>query len=146
MERGTLDSEGKLPKKIRRSFKEPKKEIDRILREIIEENMDIRGGHGKPEITDVAIIQCLLIPKTIYEWAKSKATWQYRRIVLKAEYNEEEKWIMIKKNLKLESNVAFEYLRDKRGNELYDAECWETANAEKFLAKMKEEEARKAAE
>lgn len=146
IERGDLDADGKLPKKIRRNFKDPKKEIDRIIREIIKDNMDIRGGHGKPEITDVAIVQCVLLPKHIYNWAKFKATWVYRRRVLKAEYDEEEKWIMIKRNMKLDSNVAFEYMRDKRGAELYAAECWEPENADAFTKKIKEEEIRKAAD
>ena len=45
-----------------------KQEEDDLLRKIIEEKMDIRGGYQKPEIYDVLWMQLLLLPYSIYKY------------------------------------------------------------------------------
>merc|ERR1711862_654405 len=100
IERGDLEADGKIKKSLRRKpeFKNPndaKAEVERILKEIIEENVDIKGGYGKPHWTDVAIVQFCCLPKYFFEFLKFKINWWYRRNILKVELNEEEKWVMI---------------------------------------------------
>jgi len=150
IEKKLLDEDGKLSKKLRRTeFKNPdlaKKEVERILKSIIEQNVDVRGGYGKPKITDVAIFQVIFLPKYIYEFIKSKYMWWYRRKILKVELNESEKWTLIQKNLKCKSLVEFEYLKDKKGLELWNNECWDADKCEVFQAKLKEEQRLKDAE
>lgn len=144
IEQGLLDSNGKIPKKEQRTtYKTPiqcKNRIEEIYRQIIEQNVDIKGGYGKPHWTDVAIVQAVFLPKYIYLYFYKKINWWYRRNILKAELNEDEKWILIQKNLKLGSQVEFEYLKDKKGDLLYANECWVPEKCEAFQEKLKEEE------
>lgn len=85
IERGLLEQNGKLPAKKRREVGalNSKDEIDKILASIIEEKIQVRGGYGKPKPTDVAIFQVLFCPYFLFIWARKKATWYYRRNVLK---------------------------------------------------------------
>jgi len=145
IQRGLLEEDGKIQKSLRRKpeFKNPndaKKEVERILKVIIEEKVDIKGGYGKPHWTDTAIVQCAMLPKYAYLWVKAKLVWQYRRRILKAEFNDEEKWILIEKNMKCDSKVQFEYLKDKKGDDLYKNECWDKEKCEAYLERVKEED------
>jgi len=151
IERQLLSSDGKLPKSMRRlpQFSNPndtKAEIERIFKSIIEENVDVRGGMGKPKITDVALIQFLLLPKILYEYIKVKWIWYYRRNILKAELDDDEKWIMIRKNLEIKSDVEFEYMRDKKGEELWKNQCWDKTACKQYQNMVKEKERLKMAE
>jgi len=154
IQRGLLEEDGKIKKNLRRKaeFKNPndaKKEVERILKEIIEENVDIRGGYGKPHWTDVALVQFCFIPKYVYVYFKNKCTWWYRRNILKAELTDEEKWILIEKNcmhstllgdMRVKSKVEFEYLKDKKGDGLWAGECWDSEKCVSHFETMKEEE------
>lgn len=44
-----------------------KQEEEDLLRKIIEEKMDIRGGYSKPAYTDVLWFQLILLPYYIYK-------------------------------------------------------------------------------
>lgn len=145
IQKGLLEEDGKIKKSLRRKpeFKNPndaKKEVERILKEIIEDNVDIKGGYGKPHWNDVAIVQVGLLPKYVYLWGLSKCTWWYRRKILKAELNDDEKWVMIERNMECRSTVEFEYLKDKKGDDLWKNECWDKEKCSAFMEKTKEQE------
>lgn len=79
----------------------------RIIKEVLEENMDIRGGYAKPKVTDVLWIQLVFLPYTIALYLIWYCRWVWRFDILREEYGLEEKLYLIRKNLGL-SETQFE--------------------------------------
>ncbi|KAE8745781.1 hypothetical protein FOCC_FOCC007498 [Frankliniella occidentalis] len=101
-ERGTYD-ENPNPKKggKKKNKQEIKEETERIIRKVLEENMDIRGGYAKPKISDILWIQLVLLPYTISLYFLWYATWVWRFNIKKEPYGEEQKLYLIRKHMKL---------------------------------------------
>merc|ERR1712045_1010779 len=59
---------------------------------------------------------------------------------------DEEKWHLIKINLKCESNVQYEYMVDKQGEEIWAAECWDADKCKIWKDAEEEKRKRKEAE
>lgn len=136
IERGTLDADGKLPKNLRRRCKEPRKEVENIVRAVVKENVFVAGG--KKTYMDLAIVQAVLLPKTLSFWVLAQINW-YRRRVMKADYNDEEKWYLIKKYVEHESDRKFDDLKQRRGHQMLEMECWIKENAEAFNARVRKD-------
>ena len=43
-------------------------EEEKIIRKVVEDKMDIRGGYAKPKITDILWIQLVFLPWTLCKW------------------------------------------------------------------------------
>ena len=78
-----------------------REEEDRIVRQIIEENMDIRGGYSKPKVTDVLWVQLALLPWKMCVYVAWTARWWWKFSWKGEEFGEEEKLYLIRKNLNL---------------------------------------------
>ena len=74
-EEGLLDN---LKKMKKRNKEDIKAEEERIIRNVLESKMDIRGGYARPTIQDVLWLQIVLLPKTIYLYVKWYARWIWR--------------------------------------------------------------------
>lgn len=95
-------------KKIKKRNKEDlKAEEERIIKQVLEENIDIRGGYAKPKVTDVLWIQLVLLPYTIYLYLRWYFTWIWRFNVKKEEYGTEEKLYLIRRFMGI-SSTQFE--------------------------------------
>ncbi|KAG9508460.1 DnaJ-like subfamily C member 25, partial [Fragariocoptes setiger] len=93
------DKSGTKKRKERRTKEEMKEAEEAVIRKVIENNMDIRGGLSKPDIKNILWIQLLMLPYTIYLYIR----WHIRWVILfdiKGEpYGREEKIYLIRKNM-----------------------------------------------
>lgn len=137
----TKESQGK-GKVNRKSKSEQKVEQDRIIRRIIEENLDIKGAYAKPEIVDILWIQLIILPYTVAYYIYWYLRWFWKFTILKQPYGEEEKLYIIRKFMKLGQH-QFNALDDKEKEEFLDEELWIKEN---FLMwkEIKDEEAKRA--
>jgi DnaJ family protein C protein 25 len=90
-----------------KSKEQLKEEEERILRNVVEEKMDIRGGYAKPKITDILWIQLIFLPWTMCTWSYFYTRWLWKYGICKEEYGIEEKLYVIKKFMGL-SNGQFD--------------------------------------
>ncbi|XP_050678851.1 dnaJ homolog subfamily C member 25 homolog [Leptidea sinapis] len=136
----TKDSQGK--GKQKKSKGELKLEQDRIIRRVIEDNMDIKGAYAKPEIKDILWIQLIILPYTIVCYIHWYLRWFWKFTVLKHPYGEEEKLYLIRKYLKM-GHHQFNALDDHEKQEYLDEELWIWDN---FVVwkEIKDEETKKA--
>ncbi|KPJ16207.1 DnaJ-like subfamily C member 25-like [Papilio machaon] len=126
----------------RKSKAEQKMEQDRVIRRVIEENLDIRGAYAKPQIIDILWIQLILLPYTITYYAYWYLRWFWKFTIMKQPYGEEEKLYIIRKYMKLGQH-QFNALEDKERRQFLDEELWIKDN---FLVwkELKDEEEKKA--
>ncbi|KAK7488796.1 hypothetical protein BaRGS_00019931 [Batillaria attramentaria] len=139
-----LKNEGLLSnnKKKKRTMtkEEMKQEEEALIRKVIEEKMDIRGGYRRPKYTDVLWVQLVLLPyytvSYIYWWLR----WVWLFNILNHPYGEEEKFHRIRKFMGL-SQSQWDSLEDHEKEEYLLKELW---IKDKFVAwKQKIEEERK---
>ncbi|CAG4929031.1 unnamed protein product [Colias eurytheme] len=115
------DSQGKGRNK--KSKAEQKEEQDRIVRRVIEENMDIKGAYAKPEIKDILWIQLILLPYTVSYYIYWYLRWLWNFTILKKPYGDEEKLYLIRKNMQLGQH-QFDALEDDEKQSFLDEELW----------------------
>lgn len=129
-------------KGARKSKAELKEEQDRIIRRVIEENMDIKGAYAKPEITDILWVQLIILPYTIAYYIYWYMRWFWKFTITKQPYGEEEKLYLIRKYMKLGQH-QFNALEDTEKQEYLEEELWVK---ETYIAwkQIKDEEAKKA--
>lgn len=136
------EKESNSRKNNKKTKAEQKEEQDRIIRRVIEENMDIKGAYAKPEIIDILWVQLLILPYTVACYIYWYLRWLWKFTILKQPYGEEEKLYLIRKFMKLGWH-QFNALEDKEKQEFLDEELWVKEN---FLIwkEIKDEEAKKA--
>lgn len=121
-----------------KSKEEMKEQEDAIIRQVVEDNMDIRGGFAKPDIKNILMIQIFLLPVSLYNYIRWYLRWIYLFDILGQEYGEDERIYLIAKNL----NVSEEQLFiNEDVDSLLRQELW---NKEKFSTwkKKRDEEMR----
>ncbi|GAB1598414.1 dnaJ homolog subfamily C member 25-like [Argonauta hians] len=91
-------------KKDRRKKEEIREEEETIIRKVIEQKMDIRGGFSKPKIYNVLWIQLVLSPYYILRYLYWYIRWIWKFNVKKEEYGLEEKMYIIQTYMKLSSS------------------------------------------
>lgn len=131
-EEGLLKKDKKADKG--KSKEQIREEEERVLRQIIENKMDIRGGYAKPKVTDVLWIQIIILPWTICRWIYFYTRWLWKFGILREEYGTDEKLYVIRKNMKI-SQGHFDSMTDEEKDDFLEQELW---IKEKFL-KWKEE-------
>lgn len=89
-----------------------------MIRDIIKNKIDIKGGYQKPNLTDILLCQILLFPYYLTNYVTWYVTWIYRFNICREDYGDEEKlyiiryhpygtstwacyWVLQKMNLKL---------------------------------------------
>jgi len=137
-EEGLLLSDKEAKKKNRgRSKDEIRADEEKILRKVIEEKMDIRGGYAKPSVYDIAWVQLVLLPYTLYKWVVFYCRWIVKFVILKHEYGQDEKEYLIRRYMGI-SLAEWDQLDDVEREEYMDLELWEK---EKFTEWKKEKDA-----
>lgn len=127
-EEGLLLSDKEAKKKNRgRSKDDIRADEEKILRKVIEEKMDIRGGYAKPSIYDIAWVQLVLLPYTLYKWAVFYGRWIVKFVILKHEYGQDEKEYLIRRYMGI-SQTEWDQLDDAERDEYMDLELWEKEN------------------
>lgn len=129
-------------KKVKKTKAELKLEQDKIIRRVIEENMDIKGAYAKPEIKDILWVQLIILPYTVSYYIYWYLRWFWKFTILKQPYGIEEKLYIIRKYMKLGQH-QFDALEEKERQEFLDEELWIKENFEVWKA-IKDEETKKA--
>lgn len=137
------EANGKKPKEKESKEKEKERQ-QQIIREVIKEKMDIRGGYAKPDWKQILWVQIIILPYTVYQYFHWYVRWIYRFNWRKEEYGDEEKIYLIKKYLKL-SQLEFEALEDETLAEYIDLELWQEEKAREWKAEKEEETKRELA-
>jgi len=136
-------SEGRLKrdKKAERgmSREEVKEAEEQVIRGIIADKMDIKGGYAKPHWTDVLWVQLVILPLTVYRWTKFYILWLWRFGILREEYGRDEQLYVIRKNLGV-SQGQFDQLEEEEVEEMLELELWQKDN---FAVWKEEKEAEK---
>ncbi|CAD0201926.1 unnamed protein product [Chrysodeixis includens] len=126
----------------KKSKAEQKVEQDRMIRKVIEENMDIKGAYAKPEIIDILWVQIIILPYTIALYIYWYLRWFWRFTIMKQPYGEEEKLYLIRKYMKLGQH-QFNAIEDSERQEFLEEELWIKENF-RIWKEIKDEEAKKA--
>ncbi|XP_012937761.1 dnaJ homolog subfamily C member 25 homolog [Aplysia californica] len=132
-------------KKNRKGKEEAKEEEEAMIRKIIEENMDIRGGYRKPKVTDVLWVQLVLLPYWLYKYVVWWLRWVYKFNIKGEEYGVEEKFHIIRKFLGL-GQAQWESVTEEDKAEYMDHELWIKENFTVWKEEKEEEMKRKLAE
>lgn len=112
------------------------KELEDVIRKIIEDKMDIKGAYAKPSITDILWIQLAICPYTLGKYIYWYSSWILKHDILKHPFNDEEKLYLIRKNLKMGQH-QFNSLEDDKIDEFLHNQLW---IKEKFNAWQAREE------
>ncbi|XP_065844551.1 dnaJ homolog subfamily C member 25-like [Oscarella lobularis] len=132
--KGLMDS-------IRRR-KRPKEEIkaeeEAILREVIEETVDIKGGYSKPRLVDVLWVQILLSPFYIFKYFYWLVMWQWKYRIKGLDYEDEDQSYLTRKALKL-TQTQWESVGNEKQIEFVQKRLWIGENYAAFIKKQEEE-------
>ncbi|XP_033638756.1 dnaJ homolog subfamily C member 25-like [Asterias rubens] len=139
---GRLDAN---KKKGKRSKEELKEEEDKVVRTIIEENADIKGGYRKPNIMDILWIQLVLSPYYIVMYIAWFVRWTWKFNILRHEYGLDEKHHIIRKNLRL-TQSQYEGMDEFEKETMLDRSLWIYENFKEYKAEKEEEMKAKLAE
>ncbi|KAF4527268.1 hypothetical protein B566_EDAN006987 [Ephemera danica] len=135
---GLLETTKKSRKKTKSEMKE---EEEMIIRKVLEDNLDIRGGYAKPSIYDILWIQLVILPYTAFLYLKWYGSWIIKFNVKKLPYGKEEKEYLIRKNLKM-GQLQYDALDEDEKLQYLKSELWIRS---KYLEwqKQKEEDLKK---
>lgn len=125
-------------KKGKKSKEELREEEESILRGVVENSLDIRGGHSKPRIADVLWIRIILLPYTILSYFAWLIHWHWKFNILRKEYGDNEKAYLIRKKLGV-SSVQWDAMEPVQKDVLFSRQLWIDANFREFKKEQEEE-------
>lgn len=115
--------------KNRRSKEEIREEEEEIIRDIIKNKIDIKGGYQKPNISDILLFKIILFPYHMCLYVAWYFTWFYRFSIRGEEYGEEEKLYVIRKHMRM-SQAQFDSLDDHLRQTFLQRHLWIKENYE----------------
>ncbi|XP_030824740.1 dnaJ homolog subfamily C member 25 isoform X2 [Camarhynchus parvulus] len=124
--------------KNRRSKEEIREEEEEIIKDIIKNKIDIKGGYQKPKIYDILLFQILLAP---FYWCKYivwYCWWIYCFTIKGQEYGVEEKLYIIRRYMKM-SQSQFDSLEDHQKETFLERQLWIRENYEVYKREQEEE-------
>lgn len=124
--------------KARLSKAEQKQELDRTIRMIIEDKMDIKGAYAKPKITDILWLQLIMLPYTLTIYLIWYGRWFWNFTILRHEYGVDEKLYLIRKLMGMGVH-QFESIEDDQKEEYLDMELWKKENYSEWKNEQEEE-------
>lgn len=131
--------------KQRLSKTDQKEQIEKIIRKVVEEKMDVKGAYAKPTIWDVLWVQLIICPYTILKFLLWHAQWFWKFTIQKQPYGREEKLYIIRKRMKMGQH-QFDAQEDKQIEEYLRLELWEKDKFEEWRIEQEEEMKKKLAE
>uniref|UniRef100_A0AAY4A178 DnaJ homolog subfamily C member 25 n=1 Tax=Denticeps clupeoides TaxID=299321 RepID=A0AAY4A178_9TELE len=124
--------------KNRRSKEEIREEEEEIIRDIIKNKIDIKGGYQKPNISDILLCKIVLFPYYLCLYVAWYCSWVYRFTICREEYGEEEKLYIIRKFMKM-SQAQFDSLEDHLRDTFLERQLWIKENYEAYKEEQEEE-------
>lgn len=115
-----------------------KEELEKIIRKIIEDKMDVKGGYAKPSFSDIIWVQLIILPYTILKYIVWYVKWTWKFVINKQPYGEEEKLYIIRRFMNMGQH-QFAALEDKQINEYLDLELWKRENFLEWKQEQDEE-------
>lgn len=134
---GLLEN-NKSKSKNKKSKEERKKEEERVLKEIVENSIDIKGGYSKPTYQDLLWVQLLLAPYYILSYNVWLIRWIFKFTVMKQEYGQEEKEYLTYKNLNLSAQY-WQALDNYSKDSYMNKELWIPAKYKQYKQELEEE-------
>lgn len=115
--------------KSRRTKEEIRKEEEEIIKDVIKNKIDIKGGYQKPRISDILLFQIVLAPFYLCKYIRWYFGWIYSFNIKRQEYGEEEKLYIIRKYMKM-SQSQFDTLEDHQKESFLKRQLWKKENYE----------------
>ncbi|VDN04698.1 unnamed protein product [Thelazia callipaeda] len=125
-----------------RDKKSKKEYTEQVLRKIIEENVDIRGGYKKPSIYNTLLWTLVTLPYTIYRYIIWKYSLLMNYYIKNQEYDDDVKTYLIRTNLGL-SEEQFAGLDDDEKASFVENELWDMNKFFAWKVAKEEEQKRK---
>jgi len=141
-ERGVWEED---KRRKRKNKAEAKEEEEAIIKSIIEENVDIRGGYKRPSMFDTLVFQIFILPVYIFTYLRWFFRWHWKFTIHREPYGEEEKAYLIRRNLNL-TQSQYDCLEDKEKQEYYREELWVREKFVEWKKEKEEEDKRRQAE
>ena len=73
-----------------------KEEEENVIRQIISEKMDIKGGYARPNWSDVLWVQLVILPYTLFKWTQFYLRWLWKFGIKREDYGQDEKLYVIR--------------------------------------------------
>lgn len=127
------DQMGRKEKKLKRE------NAEMIIRQIIAENMDIRGGYKKPSVYDTLLWAIISFPYILFRYIIWYFTWIYKYYIRNEEYDNEAKLYLIRKNMHL-SESQFSCLSEAEQTSFIELELWKKTVYKKWKQAKDDEE------
>ncbi len=115
--------------KNRRSKEEIREEEEQIIRDIIKNKIDIKGGYQKPNVSDILLCKIILFPYHLCTYVAWNFSWFYRFTIHREEYGDEERLYIIRKYMKM-SQAQFDSLENSLIETFLKQQLWIKANYE----------------
>ncbi|XP_028457308.1 dnaJ homolog subfamily C member 25 isoform X1 [Perca flavescens] len=141
--------------KNRRSKEEIREQEEEVIRDIIKNKIDIKGGYQKPNLSDILLCQIVLFPYYLTNYVTWYIAWIYRFTICREEYGEEEKFYIIsllsvsgyltadcvftvRRNMKM-SQSQFDSLDENTRQSFLEKQLWIKENYEVYRKEQEEE-------
>ncbi|XP_026722390.1 dnaJ homolog subfamily C member 25 [Athene cunicularia] len=124
--------------KNRRSKEEIREEEEEIIKDIIKNKIEIKGGYQKPKIYDILLFQIILAPFYLLKYIVWCIWWIYCFTIKGQEYGVEEKLYIIRRYMKM-SQSQFDSLEDHQKEIFLERRLWIRENYEVYKREQEEE-------
>uniref|UniRef100_A0A3Q3WM02 DnaJ homolog subfamily C member 25 n=1 Tax=Mola mola TaxID=94237 RepID=A0A3Q3WM02_MOLML len=124
--------------KNRRSKEEIREQEEEVIRDIIKNKIDIKGGYQKPNMSDILLCQIVLFPYYLTNYVAWYTSWIYRFSICREEYGDEEKLYLIRRNMKM-SQSQFDSLDENTRQSFLEKQLWIRENFEVYRKQQEEE-------
>uniref|UniRef100_A0A3Q3ICW8 DnaJ homolog subfamily C member 25 n=1 Tax=Monopterus albus TaxID=43700 RepID=A0A3Q3ICW8_MONAL len=126
--------------KNRRSKEEIREQDEEVIRDIIKNKIDIKGGYQKPNLSDILLCQIVLFPYYLTNYLAWYISWVYRFTICREEYGDEEKLYIIRRYMRM-SQSQFDTLDENTRQTFLEKQLWIKENYEvRDFQKQQEEE------
>lgn len=132
-------------KRDRRRKEEIKEEEENMLKKILEDQVDIRGGYRKPSIQNVLWVQLVMLPYTIAAYAWWYGRWMWKFTLGRQELGMQEKCYLIRRHMGL-SREQWDDLEERERERFLEDKLWIKAHFLVWKKKQDEEMRAKLAE
>ncbi|XP_065175057.1 dnaJ homolog subfamily C member 25 homolog [Sycon ciliatum] len=140
-EQGLLDN----IRKGKKSKDEIRQDEEAVLRKVVEESLDIRGGYSKPSPWNILWIHLVLSPYYLTCYLLWLASWHWRYSIKRQSLTDEDKEYLSWKLLKL-SQSRWEALQDHEQEDILEREVWIPENLKAYTQEKEDEAKAKLAE
>ncbi|TMS38297.1 hypothetical protein L596_005056 [Steinernema carpocapsae] len=143
-ERGLYEFDAKTGKPKKNRKNRDNVDMEKIVRDIVEENMDVRGGYKKESVYDTLLWWIIVSPVSLLQYARWYIRWIQKYTIAGDEYEEEDKLYLIRSNLQM-SESQFICLEPEEIKEFLELKLWIKENFVEWKAAKEIEEHQKMA-